>query len=165
MKGELGEFTERVAVGHPNQRAYRRWLGHAAGIPACEKKCRAGPARALLRDATWRGRGRHFDVTTELLRGMSTKEEAVEKSGFPLGKIEVQRDFRGNELLRHRSHGEKAVYRKVSRRQVVPGLGCYVAGNPRSKNQILDACSASVIQHRHCGKDSNHLRMEGRCLK
>ena len=80
-------------------------------------------------------RGRHFDVTTELLRGMSTKEEAVEKSGFPLGKIEVQRDFRGNELLRHRSHGEKAVYRKASRRQVVPGLGCYVADNPGPKTR------------------------------
>ena len=80
-------------------------------------------------------RGRHFDVTTELLRGMSTKEKAVEKSGFPLGKIEVQRDFRGNELLRHRSHGEKAVYRKASRRQVVPGLGCYVAGNPGPKTR------------------------------
>src|SRR5712671_2822787 len=54
MKGELGEFTERVAAVHPTQRAYRRWPGHAAGIPACEKRCRAGPARALLRDATWR---------------------------------------------------------------------------------------------------------------
>ena len=80
-------------------------------------------------------RRRHFDVTTELFRGMATKEEAIEKSGFPLGKIEVQRDFRGNELLWHRSHGEKAVYRKASRRQVVPGLGCYVAGNPGPKTR------------------------------
>jgi hypothetical protein len=79
--------------------------------------------------------GRHFDVTTELFRGMATEEEAVEKSGFPLGKIEVQRDFRGNELLWHRSHGEKAVYRKAPRRQVVPGLGCYVADNPGPKTR------------------------------
>ena len=81
-------------------------------------------------------RGRHFNVTTELFRGMATKEEAVEKSGFPLGKIEVQRDFRGNELLWHRGHDEKAVYRKASRRQVVPGLGCYVADNPVQKPKI-----------------------------
>jgi hypothetical protein len=32
--------------------------------------------------------------------------------------------------LCHRGHGEKAVYRKASRRQVVPGPGCYVADNP-----------------------------------
>jgi hypothetical protein len=38
-------------------------------------------------------------------------------------------------LLRHRSHGEKAVYRKASRRQVVPSLGCYVAGNPGPKTR------------------------------
>ena len=80
-------------------------------------------------------RRRHLDVATELFRGMATEEEAVEKSGFPLGKIEVQRDFRGNELLWHRSHGEKAVYRKAPRRQVVPGLGCYVAGNPGPKTR------------------------------
>jgi len=78
-------------------------------------------------------RGRHFDVATELFRGMATKEKAIEKSGFSLGKIEVQRDVRGNELLWHRGHGEKAVYRKASRRQVVPRLGCYLAGNPGPK--------------------------------
>ena len=81
-------------------------------------------------------RRRHLDVATELFRGMATEEEAVEKSGFPLGKIEVQRDFRGNELLWHRGHGEKAVYRKASRRQVVPGLGCYWRVTPVQKPDI-----------------------------
>ena len=74
-------------------------------------------------------RGRHFDISAQLLSGMTTKEEAVEKRSFALWKIEVQRDFGGNELC-HRGHGEKAVYRKASRRQVVPGPGCYVADNP-----------------------------------
>jgi hypothetical protein len=32
--------------------------------------------------------------------------------------------------LCHRSHGERAVYRKASRRQVVPYLEGYLAGNP-----------------------------------
>src|SRR5438270_5218553 len=79
---------------------------------------------------------------------MATEEEAVEKSGFPLRKIKVQRDFRGNELLRHRGHGEKAVYRKASRRQVVPSPECYVGITPPSK-QRLDASSACLIQHRY----------------
>jgi hypothetical protein len=74
-------------------------------------------------------RGRHFNISAQLLGGMAAKEEAVEKGGFALRKIEVQRDFGGNELC-HRGHGERAVYRKASRRQVVPGPGCYVAGNP-----------------------------------
>jgi hypothetical protein len=39
-------------------------------------------------------------------------------------------------LLWHRGHDEKAVYRKASRRQVVPGLGCYVADNPVQKPKI-----------------------------
>ena len=74
-------------------------------------------------------RRRDFDVAPQLLDRMATQEEAVEKGGFPLRKIEVQRDFGGNELC-HRGHGEKAVYRKASRRQVVPGLLRYVASNP-----------------------------------
>jgi len=81
-----------------------------------------------------KNRGRNFNIAPELFRGMPAKEEAIEKGRFPLGKIEVQRDFRGNELLWHRGHGEKAVYRKASRRQVVPRLGCYLAGNPGTKS-------------------------------
>ena len=76
-----------------------------------------------------KNRGRHFDVPTQLLGGMAAKEEAVEKSSLPLRNIEVQRDFGGYELC-HRGHGERAVYRKASRRQVVRGTGCYVADNP-----------------------------------
>lgn len=74
------------------------------------------------------GRG-NFDVSAELLRGVPTKEKAIKKGRFALGKVEIQRDFGGNELC-HCGHGEKAVYRKAPRRQVVPGSGCYVAGNP-----------------------------------
>jgi len=84
--------------------------------------------------------GRHFDVAAQLLGGMAAQKEAVEKSGFALRKIEVQGDFGGNELC-HRGHGERAVYRKASRRQVVPELGCCVAGNPvlRAKCKMLVA--------------------------
>src|ERR1700740_1981010 len=66
-------------------------------------------------------RRRHFDVPAQLLGRMPAKEKSVEKSRFALRKIEVQRDFGRNELC-HRSHGERAVYRKASRRQVVPGV-------------------------------------------
>jgi hypothetical protein len=52
-----------------------------------------------------------------------------------LRDIEVQRDFRGNKLC-HCSHGERAVYRKASRRQVVRCLGCYVPGNTVRKPDI-----------------------------
>jgi hypothetical protein len=38
--------------------------------------------------------------------------------------------------LCHCGHGERAVYRKASRRQVVPGHSCYVAGNSYSKPSI-----------------------------
>jgi len=79
-------------------------------------------------------RGRNFNIATELFRGMPTKEEAIEKGRFPLGKIEIQRDFGGNELS-HCGHGERAVYRKASRRQVVPGAGCYVADNSAPKTR------------------------------
>jgi hypothetical protein len=35
--------------------------------------------------------------------------------------------------LCHCGHGERAVYRKASRRQVVPSAGCYVADNSAPK--------------------------------
>jgi hypothetical protein len=81
-------------------------------------------AMPLGEDRRW-----HLDVAAQLFRRMAAQEKAIEKSGFPLRDIEVQRDFGRNELC-HRGHGERAVYRKASRRQVVPELGCYVAGNP-----------------------------------
>ena len=80
-------------------------------------------------------RGRHFNIPPELLRGMAAKEEAIEECGFPLGEIEVQRDFRRNKLC-HCGHGERAVYRKAFRRQVVPCFGCYVPGNTVQKPKI-----------------------------
>src|SRR5258707_6614458 len=80
-------------------------------------------------------RGRHFDVAAELLGGMAAKKETVEKRGFPLRDINVQRHFRGNKLC-HCGHGERAVYRKASRRQVVPCPGCYVPGNTVRKPDI-----------------------------
>jgi hypothetical protein len=80
------------------------------------------------------GRG-NFDIATELLGGMAAKEEAIEKSGFPLRDIEVQRDFRRNKLC-HCGHGERAVYRKPSRRQVVPCSGCYLPDNTVRKPNI-----------------------------
>jgi hypothetical protein len=79
--------------------------------------------------------GWYFDVAAQLLRGMPAEEEAVEKSSFALRKIEVQRDFGGNELC-HRSHGERAVYRKASRRQVVPTLNSTGRVTPFYKPRI-----------------------------
>ena len=73
-------------------------------------------------------RGWNLDIATQLFGGMAAEEETVEKRGFPLRDIEVQRDFRGNKLC-HCGHGERAVYRKASRRQVVRCPGCYLPDN------------------------------------
>ena len=101
----------------------------------------------------------HLNVAAELFRGVAAEEQTVEKGSFALGKIEIQRKFRGNELC-HCGHGEKAVYRKASRRQVVPRLGCCVAGNPDRTKQGLDAVGASLIQRLGCREDSNRLRIK-----
>src|SRR5208282_5908458 len=49
---------------------------------------------------------RHFDVLTELFRGMAAQKEAVEESGFALREVKVVNDFRGNDLWQG-SHREK----------------------------------------------------------
>jgi len=48
----------------------------------------------------------HFDVSPQLVRGMTTQEEAVEKSGLALREVEIMHDFGGNELW-HGGHREK----------------------------------------------------------
>src|ERR1700719_3790167 len=73
-------------------------------------------------------RWRHLDVAPQLFCGMAAQKESVEKCGLALRIFEIQRDFRGNELC-HCGHGERAVYRKASPRQVVPRPLCRVTGN------------------------------------
>src|SRR5260370_30292413 len=53
----------------------------------------------------------HFDVTPQLLRGISTQEQPVEKRGFTLREVEVVNDFGRNELW-HRGHGERCSLQK-----------------------------------------------------
>lgn len=48
----------------------------------------------------------NFDVPPQLIRRMTAQEQAVEKSRFPLRKVEIVDDFDGNELW-HRGHREK----------------------------------------------------------
>ena len=49
---------------------------------------------------------RHFDVLPQLVRGMATQEQAVEKGSLTLREVEIVHDFGGNELW-HRGHREK----------------------------------------------------------
>src|SRR6202049_2016230 len=70
-------------------------------------------------------RGRYLNIAPQLFCGVAAQEESVEKCSLTLRIFEIQRDFRGNELY-HCSHGERAVYRKVSPRQVVPRPSCRV---------------------------------------
>jgi hypothetical protein len=103
---------------------------HHAGKNVAQLRLAFGFTMPLGEDRRW-----HFDIAAQLFGGMAAKEEPVKKSGLPLRNIEVQWDFGGDELLCHRGHGERAVYRKASRRQVVPHLGCCVAGNPILKTK------------------------------
>src|SRR3984893_10433720 len=68
---------------------------------------------------------RHLNIAPQLFCRMTAKKEPVEKCSLTLRIFEIQRDFRGNELC-HRGHGERAVYRKASPRQVVPRLSSRV---------------------------------------
>jgi hypothetical protein len=49
---------------------------------------------------------RNFDIPTQLIGGMATQKETVEKSRLALREGEVVDDFGGNELW-HRGHREK----------------------------------------------------------
>src|SRR4029077_7842248 len=91
---------------------------------------------------------------------MAAKEKAVEKCGFSLGKIEIQRDFGGNELC-HCGHGERAVYRKASPRQVVPRPSCRVrvTGPPMPE---IRCCIRPADTTRGLPGGSNSLRMGSR---
>jgi hypothetical protein len=59
----------------------------------------------------------HFDVAPQLVWGVASQEQAVEKSGLTLRKLEVRGDLRRHELY-ERGHSESAVYRKLPPRQV-----------------------------------------------
>jgi hypothetical protein len=49
---------------------------------------------------------RHFDVSPQLVRGMTAQEQAVEKGSLTLREVEIVHHFGGNELW-HRGHKEK----------------------------------------------------------
>ena len=89
---------------------------HHARENVAQPRFAFGFAMPLHENSWW-----YFDIAAQLFGGMAPKEKPIEKSGLSLGNVEIQRDFGGNELC-HRSHGERAVYRKASRRQVVPSL-------------------------------------------
>lgn len=72
-----------------------------------------------------------FDVAPQLVCGMATQEQAVEKGGFALREVEIQQHIVGNRLCRS-GHGESAVYRKFCARQVGLTVFCRVGGNTGS---------------------------------
>src|SRR5271155_5540161 len=78
--------------------------------------------------------GRHLDILPQPVSGVPAEKQAVEKRRFPLREFEViTNDFARHELCNGRCHGESAVYRKTSRRQVGPRVQCRVPGNsPRA---------------------------------
>ena len=91
---------------------------------------------------------RHFDVSPQLVRGMTAQEQAVEKGSLTLREVEIVHDFGGNELW-HRRHRENAVYPKPARRQVGLPFSCRVPGNsPLREAHRADpwakACNAVV---------------------
>jgi len=73
---------------------------------------------------------RNFDIASELFGGVSAQEQSVEEGRLPLREVEVVLGFFGRVdcgwerrvgfSLHHRLETERAVYRKFSRRQVVP---------------------------------------------
>ena len=70
----------------------------------------------------------HFDVSPQLVRGMTAQEQAVEKGGLALREVEIVHDFGGNELW-HGGHKENAVYPKAAPRQVGLRFSCHFVGN------------------------------------
>ena len=73
-------------------------------------------------------RSGNFDVATQLFRGVTTQEQAVEKRRLALRKFQIR-----GQLHRHywsdRPHCEKAVYPKLFPRQVGPPSFCRVPVN------------------------------------
>src|SRR5882757_4114044 len=100
----------------------------------------------------------HFDVSPQLVRGMTAQEQAVEKGGLTLREVEIVHDFGGNELW-HGGHKENAVYPKAARRQVGMRFYCRLVGiSPLSRGS-----PGWYHVHRHrtwwLPGDTNHLRM------
>lgn len=62
-------------------------------------------------------RGRDFNVTAQLLRGMPAQEQSIKESRFSLRKVEIRNKF-GGQHWSDGSHGENAVYRNPLWRQV-----------------------------------------------
>src|ERR1700682_1214498 len=91
---------------------------------------------------------RHLNIAPQLFCRMTAQKEPVEKCSLTLRIFEIQRDFRGNELC-HRGHGERAVYRKASPRQVVPRLSCRVQVKA-SRFGRSDATFAPRMQRGDC---------------
>jgi uncharacterized protein (DUF697 family) len=54
---------------------------------------------------------RHFDVSPQLLRGIATQKQAVEKGRLTLREVKIVNDFGGNELW-HRGHRERCSLQK-----------------------------------------------------
>ncbi len=62
-------------------------------------------------------RSRNFNVSTQLFRGMSAKEQAVKERGFALRKREI-RNYLGRQDGSDCRHSKNAVYSKLRPRQV-----------------------------------------------
>jgi hypothetical protein len=67
---------------------------------------------------------RNLNVLAQLLRGMPSQEQTVEKCRFPLRILEIHSDF-GRQVGGHGRHRKNAVYRKSFPRQVELGSRCF----------------------------------------
>lgn len=75
-----------------------------AGEDIAQFRFAFGVAMPLCQD----GRG-HLNVPAQLFRGVSTKEQAIEKRGLALRKFKFRGEVHGNELC-HRGHTRKVQF-------------------------------------------------------
>jgi len=68
-------------------------------------------------------RSGHSNIATQLVRGMSAKEQTVEKCRFALRKAEIRNDF-GRQHGSNGRHSKNAVYSKSLPRQVGQRISC-----------------------------------------
>src|SRR6266513_1250064 len=95
----------------------------------------------------------YFDVSPQLVRGMTAQEQAVEKGGLTLREVEIVLDFGGNEL-RHGGYKETAVYPKAAGRQGGLRFSCRFVGNappfPRFAGMVPRAQASNAVVARRC---------------
>jgi hypothetical protein len=91
---------------------------------------------------------RHLDVPAQLVCGVATQKQAVEKSSLALRILKILKRIGWYELWQ-RGHKENAVYRKAFPRQVGLTIPCRVPDNPPFLFRNFLACT---IKPGRCGR-------------